>query len=652
MTKTPFNVSLDGSHGEVVSLMILTFLLLLALLSTPAISSDGSQLFFSGASSGLYSVEAEKGKEVWTDEEEGSEILAQPKVFESGGEAVVYVIEALNGRIRQHDMDKGERNWEYDLCTGNEENVSCESVEAEFSLSPTGNVVYYGDISGRIVALEVANFETQAPTATISATPTVSPTTAPTLTYSPTTVTGKPTISPSIAPVDVEAPATSPSSALIGDEGEIDETKLDDSNVLAIIVGVVVVGLLLLVIIPLMVRRRRNGGGKKGWFDDDSSDDSDLEAPPPPEIRECSDDGSNVLGGVEVIRVRSSPDEEIPQKLAPLEEETPLKPASKKALSPDTPQTADIYIEDGNDEGSVHSNTSVVLLDDEDAKNDERVAEDLMKKFELIAEAQTFEEKSDDDALVIAEAQTFEASNVTTVEKGAVGQSKDGTHLELAVGNNELNPAPADIPISETETSRPSTPVVSQDISAQEEKKEGDKSPTPAMQISSNANASPQSTSSSLYLSDEAPVDGSNENAVQPTSSPDLSPNVFDDLLDSDVPEDEAMALGTTTRERFISMQQPKLSHEYNTRNTSKDADAPDDEVAAPGAHYMATASPPSNFEQMKEEKEPMKKEELWGTFMQDLEAAEEKFLNPTAVQAAPILQYDDQSVESDDPSI
>ena len=213
MTKTPFNVSLDGSHGEVVSLMILTFLLLLALLSTPAISSDGSQLFFSGASSGLYSVEAEKGKEVWTDDEEGSEILAQPKVFESGGEAVVYVIEALNGRIRQHDMDKGERNWEYDLCTGNEENVSCESVEAEFSLSPAGNVVYYGDISGRIVALEVANFETQAPTATISATPTVSPTTAPTLTYSPTTVTGKPTISPSIAPVDVEAPATSPSAA-------------------------------------------------------------------------------------------------------------------------------------------------------------------------------------------------------------------------------------------------------------------------------------------------------------------------------------------------------------------------------------------------------------------------------------------------------
>lgn len=61
-------------------------------------------------------------------------ILTEPKVFQTDGESVVYVIETLDGRVRQHDIgNRGARNWEYNSCTDIAGVASCqESVEAEF----------------------------------------------------------------------------------------------------------------------------------------------------------------------------------------------------------------------------------------------------------------------------------------------------------------------------------------------------------------------------------------------------------------------------------------------------------------------------------------------------------------------------------------
>jgi hypothetical protein len=128
--------------------------------------------------------------------------MAEPQVSESA--SVVYVVEALTGNVRQHDALTGTRNWEFD-CSDVSGVASCQdSVEAEFSISKSGNIVYYGDIFGKIVALEVAAFATASPIASVmeSSSPTAATSNSPTVaTASPTVAaTPTPTIAPSIEP--------------------------------------------------------------------------------------------------------------------------------------------------------------------------------------------------------------------------------------------------------------------------------------------------------------------------------------------------------------------------------------------------------------------------------------------------------------------
>ena len=103
-----------------------------ALLNTPAISADGSLLFLPSASNEFYCLESDSGKELWTDAQ-GSPVFAAPRVFETNGASVVYVIESMDGRVRQHTANNGRRNWEFSSCTDNAGQPSCqESVEADF----------------------------------------------------------------------------------------------------------------------------------------------------------------------------------------------------------------------------------------------------------------------------------------------------------------------------------------------------------------------------------------------------------------------------------------------------------------------------------------------------------------------------------------
>jgi hypothetical protein len=593
------------------------------------------------------------------------------------------------------------------------------------SLAPTGNVIYYGDIFGRIVALEVANYETEAPSPAPSALPSASPSISPTTSFAPSLQpSASPTGIPSASPTEKvvvgggAAPTGAPPSVFqtpgaLAAEGEGGDSTKDDSNNLAMIVAVALSGALLFTVILLLIARSRNRETKKDVIELGSDAEDDLESAPTTGTITATSDSVEVevLGGASVF----SPKQRKSRK------------KKNKSRSPSTPQTLESIEEVPED--PLNDNTSLVLLDDDGESSNASVALDLNETFQLIAEVQTFEESSDD------------GSYAMSVETGSVGQSKDGTHLELSVGNNNLKPVEAETFSVDSKNSRraksppPQTAATTiKDVDRQrsaayqeEEKKESDISPTqlspaplritiptatkmsPAMEMSPNAQLSPLSTGSSVYLSGSESFDS--KERAEKAAQTELSPNILSETLDEDVPEDEAKAMGST-RARLM-MQQPSMRHQYNTHKRIDEAEAPDDELAAPGSHYMARSMPPvrkfsrptqeepssarsqtspgqgkygksvrakrdvSGFTSIssngsdsesaqdlarqqnkrpsfkrrskREEKQPVKQTDTWGSFLNDLAAAEEAFFAPTVTQKSSILKYEDSSSGSED---
>ena len=135
-----------------------------ALTVAPILSLDESILYQVGASTELYCIDAKAGTVLWRNEEAmRSAIYAEPKLIEFTDEPKLYVIEGMNGRVRQHDALSGEIDWQFD-CSDVSNGPCHDAIEAEFSYAPNGNVLYYGDIFGKIVALDIAAFPTTAPT--------------------------------------------------------------------------------------------------------------------------------------------------------------------------------------------------------------------------------------------------------------------------------------------------------------------------------------------------------------------------------------------------------------------------------------------------------------------------------------------------------
>lgn len=174
--------------------------------TAPVLSVDEGLVFLPGSSFGLFCIDSETGDTVWQRPMNEERIISQPKVIKPDGQgrSVVYVIEASSGKVRQHVADaRGRRVWDFN-CASLTGITSCQdSVEAEFSVSKSGNFIYYGDIFGKIVALQVGSFETPAPTLP----PVPAPTLPPTLPPLPA-----PTPSPNPAPTlsPVPAPTLSP----------------------------------------------------------------------------------------------------------------------------------------------------------------------------------------------------------------------------------------------------------------------------------------------------------------------------------------------------------------------------------------------------------------------------------------------------------
>jgi outer membrane protein assembly factor BamB len=87
-------------------------------------------MFLPGTSSTFFCVRAQNGAPVWTDTQDGSVILAEPKLAVQ--DSVVYVIESTTGNVRQHDAFSGNRNWEYSCADITGIDACQDGVEAEF----------------------------------------------------------------------------------------------------------------------------------------------------------------------------------------------------------------------------------------------------------------------------------------------------------------------------------------------------------------------------------------------------------------------------------------------------------------------------------------------------------------------------------------
>jgi hypothetical protein len=147
--------------------------------------------------------------------------------------------------MRQHSVANGDRLWQLE-CAAND--AFCKtSVMADFTISPGGDMIYYGDVSGNIVALQIAPFVTQAPTSS----PTIA-TASPTITSQPT-VTGY--VPPSAAPITDGEQSDFQNLDELNQGGEEDSGNL---GVTIAIIGVIAGVCLILAAISAIFRRRRN----------------------------------------------------------------------------------------------------------------------------------------------------------------------------------------------------------------------------------------------------------------------------------------------------------------------------------------------------------------------------------------------------------
>ncbi|CAB9516156.1 expressed unknown protein [Seminavis robusta] len=136
------------------------------LLVAPVLSKDQTVLYQSGASTELYCIGTENGEILWTSSgnNRGS-IRAEPRLVDNPqDDPKVFVIEGSKGKVRQHDASSGVIDWTFDC--HDVSGIPChDAVEADFSIDPSGNTLFYGDVFGKIVALQIATFTSQAPQA-------------------------------------------------------------------------------------------------------------------------------------------------------------------------------------------------------------------------------------------------------------------------------------------------------------------------------------------------------------------------------------------------------------------------------------------------------------------------------------------------------
>eukprot|EP00816_Leptocylindrus_hargravesii_P001982 CAMPEP_0196815460 /NCGR_PEP_ID=MMETSP1362-20130617/49920_1 /TAXON_ID=163516 /ORGANISM="Leptocylindrus danicus, Strain CCMP1856" /LENGTH=712 /DNA_ID=CAMNT_0042192425 /DNA_START=166 /DNA_END=2304 /DNA_ORIENTATION=- len=170
----------------------------------PIATNDGQYLFVASTSPRLYCLDGVDGKALWTsdfDEERASIYMTEARL--SRDESNVYFIRHRDGAVENYDAKSGQQIWEFSCRDISDDSVCEGSVEAQFDLSADKSVLFFGNIFGQIVALEIG--ESESPVQPFS---------------SPTPVHSKPSTAPSIQvhnlsePTFRPAPSISPSKGL------------------------------------------------------------------------------------------------------------------------------------------------------------------------------------------------------------------------------------------------------------------------------------------------------------------------------------------------------------------------------------------------------------------------------------------------------
>jgi hypothetical protein len=259
---------------------------MLALMAAPVIDSFGQYVCSPGVNSDFYCLFTQNGQIGWSENTE-SQILVSPRIWEDSTGSVIYTVESLYGRISQFDLYSGEILWQFNCADiGSFDDICQASVEAEFAIAPSGNIIYYGDIFGRITSLEIATFQTDAPTISPTSLETSSPTQEPTgsriASNSPSVGVKVPkpvvpvgtgstvaSLSPSAAvevpePVEV-AESDSPASDSLNADKQSQKQERDYLANLAIYIGAAIGGFCILVvfIVVLCLLRRANNKALK-----------------------------------------------------------------------------------------------------------------------------------------------------------------------------------------------------------------------------------------------------------------------------------------------------------------------------------------------------------------------------------------------------
>jgi hypothetical protein len=533
--------------------------LFLALLTTPAISEDMSLLVVPGSNGELYGVGANDGQVRWSNNP-GSIILAEPIVVDD----VVYVIESENGILRQHSVDNGNQFWQLD-CNGSD--LYCENaVVADFSIAPSGNVLYYGDVSGNIMALQIANFETPAPTGLASQSPTMSPTLSPTRTLSPTTLLPPPTTvqpTPSFETwIGTKAPATTNDETNDPNVGRptidnniqnLAQQEGDDSDSTVVIVGSVI-GVLFVVaalVALFVIGGRRRKSEKEAASKTDSQHDSGL--------------GSDLEYGFSRTPEKKSLFRKKEGTPATMGMDMDEEEGSRSHLD------ADDSTRDLNDAFSL-----VAASEGDDAYNQNS----LMDLIPSDVSHMSYEHYSDDESNIPVPPPPPVPKVFQKPIAGVIGEGKkEGDSEDINASTSFANMYTEDSSIAESATATPAaTPATQPRPSV---------SPTSTVSESSVYTASPSATSISC------------KTRIASNLMP-ILPDAFGRFMDQedheDAPADEAAM--ESSRERLL-MVQPSRQHPYQSSGAlgSDDESAPDDERmrAAPGAHYISNAHMQSN---------------------------------------------------------
>jgi hypothetical protein len=483
--------------------------------------------------------------------------------------------------------------------------------------------LYYGDIFGQIVALEIATYETEAPSSVPSATPSEIPSASPTLTMKPTdqastSPSRAPTNSPTGTPVFFfpNPSVTLPPDANPDNSKSIVGAEDDLSDDLGLIIGAAAGGIFFLVSALFLICRRRRERQKEEMIRQVKVEKGDLEVATGDSAVEVE-----VVGGANVYSPKRR------------------KPENKKGAkvqSPGTPNTLESIGEHSEDFTPVKE-TAVVLLGHQISSTVQNLD---AEKFSYVVEVQTEEEQtpenSDDEGKRLDLGEPVSAagdvrhremepaaSPSVSVEPVSAAGDVHRREMEPAaspsvsvepvsaagdVHRREMEPAASPSvsvePVSaagevrrremepaashlSTSDSVPSSDDCSSSFYDEhgEEKKESrdsNKSPTSAGSDRPSSPASPlllsvMSTDSSVYAEVSNSFDAKDTPRSVQSLSP-LSPHIISKSIDEpeDAPDDEKM---TTSARSFVM--QPSLSQE-----------GPDnDELMAPGTHYMAKSS-------------------------------------------------------------